>query len=64
MISTPSVRLLRDNIIGKEESIIVATFDYIHWTECTDNSIHQILASGQVASLHVLQKSCEDSQAR
>ncbi len=34
------------------------------WTECTDNCIAQTLMSGQVASLHVLQKSCWDSQAR
>ncbi len=34
------------------------------WTECSDNSARQTLVSGQVASLHVLQKSCEDSQAR
>ncbi len=31
------------------------------WTKRTDNSAHQTLVSGQVASLHVLQKSCGDS---
>ncbi len=31
------------------------------WTECTDNSAHQALMSGQVASLHVWQKNCGDS---
>ncbi len=34
------------------------------WTECTDNNAGQTLVSGQVASLHVLQKSCGNSRAR
>ncbi len=34
------------------------------WTECTENSAPQTLVPKQVASLHVLQKSCGDSGAR
>ncbi len=33
-------------------------------TECTDNGACQTLVSGQVASLHDLQKSCGDSRAK
>ncbi len=37
-------------------------FDYVHTrTECTNNSARQTLVSGQVASLHVLRKSCRVS---
>ncbi len=32
------------------------------WTKCSDNSAHQTLVFRQVASLHVVQKSCGDSQ--
>ncbi len=50
--------------VGQALSTLNSTLTIYLWTKCTDNRARQTLVSGQVASLHVLQKSCGHSRAR